>query len=90
MKTLTALLAAFVLCSAAAAQNNSAPSATDQAAQPENVPAVAAAADPAPKNAGGNKICRMQHGWNCKLSDNSLEPGAHCSCHDHPGIVDIQ
>lgn len=90
MKMPTALLVACVLCSTAWAQDNPAQPAAAQPAQTEAAAATTAAAAPAPQAAGTNKICRMTHGWNCHLNDTSLEPGAHCMCRDHPGIVDVQ
>ncbi|WP_322060990.1 hypothetical protein [Paraburkholderia sp. J63] len=91
MKMPPALLLACVLCSTAWAQDNPAqPAAAQPAAQTEAAATTAAAAAPAPQAAGTNKICRMTHGWTCHLNDTSLEPGAHCMCRDHPGVVDVQ
>jgi uncharacterized protein YycO len=90
MKTLTALLAAFVICSTASAQNVPAQPAAEQPAQTENAPAMATAAASAAPAAGDNKLCQMMHGHTCHLRDKSLELGAHCMCGDHPGTVGTQ
>ncbi|MFD1560239.1 hypothetical protein ACFSHT_32100 [Paraburkholderia silviterrae] len=88
MKMPTALLVAFVLSSTALAEDNPASPAAAVTAQTEAAPATTAA--PAPQAAGGNKICRMTHGWTCHLHDQSLEPGTNCLCGDHHGVVDVQ
>lgn len=89
MKSLIVLAAAFVSV-AALAQDNAPTAPAAPAAQTEAAPAIATAADPSASPGGGHKICLMVHGHLCALSDKSLEPGAHCMCHDHPGTVEMQ
>ena len=81
MKLLALLLAAFAFTVSAVASAQDNPPATDQTA-----PVAQATADPAPAGASPRKICRMMKNYRCKV-DQSLAPGAHCMCGDHPGTV---
>lgn len=89
MKTLTVLLASLLISATAFAQDNSTQPAQDQAAQSGNAPVVAATADTsAAALPAGTKSCRTK-GFMCHLKDQSLEPGDHCMCGNHPGFVYI-
>ena len=83
------LLVAFLFASSAVwAQNNpAAPTTSEQAPAVATASETATTANATAPAAAGAKICLRKSGFHCRLSDQSLEPGANCMCGDKPGIV---